>query len=99
MLSNISSRDVSAEIGKSVNLLCSAEGEPPISFRWEKEKTAMKSFTEIEKPYHSSFLVVKIEDQSSFGEYVCHIRDRYKTVSHKIQIWNTGNRTTGVILY
>ena len=89
-LTNISSGDVKAEIGDTVNLLCSAEGEPPVSFQWQKDKTATKSFTEIKKPYHASLLVVKIKDQSAFGEYICHIRDRFETVSYTIQILSTG---------
>ena len=80
-----------AEIGDSVNLLCAAEGEPPISFRWEKDKTAIKSFIETEKPYHSSLLVVKVKDLSSFGEYICLIRDRFSNVSHTIRVGNIGN--------
>ena len=86
-----------AEIGDSFNLLCSADGESPLSFRWEKDKTAIKSFAEIDNPYRSSLLVVNVKDQSSFGEYVCHIRDRFETVSHKIQILNTGNCITSPV--
>jgi len=99
VLTNISSRDVKAEIGESVNLLCSAEGEPPVSFRWEKDKKATKSFTQIENPYHGSFLLVKIKDQSGFGEYICSIRDRFETVSYTIRVWKTGKLIYYYLIY
>ncbi|CAB4016340.1 Receptor-type tyrosine- phosphatase delta [Paramuricea clavata] len=91
VLTNISSVDVMAKIGNHVNLLCAAEGEPPISFRWEKAKSPIKSILETDKPYHSSLVVLKMRDLSSFGEYTCHVRDRFSTVSHTIQIWNIVN--------
>ena len=93
-MTNISSGDIIVKIGNSVNLLCSAEGEPPISFRWEKDNKAMKSFSRTEKPYHSSTLFVRVKDQSDFGEYTCHIQDRFTTVSHTIRLLNiSGNQT------
>ena len=52
----------------------------------------MKSFMEKEKPHRSSLLVVTVKDQTSFGEYICHIRDRFQSATHTISIKkDTGN--------
>jgi hypothetical protein len=55
----------------------------------------MQSLTEIEKPHRSSLLVVTVKDQTSFGKYICHILDRFKsTTTHTISIQklkDTGN--------
>jgi hypothetical protein len=52
----------------------------------------MKSFMEKEKPHRSSLLVVTVKDQTSFGKYICHIRDRFKSTTHTISIQkDTGN--------
>ena len=89
VLTNISNGDVRAKIGDPINLLCAARGEPPISFRWEKDKTAIQTFAETEKPYRCSLIVLKVKDQSAYGKYTCYVKDRFGTTSHTIQIWDT----------
>ena len=84
MLTNMSSGDIKAKEGDLVNLLCSAQGEPPITFSWEKDQKPLESFVEKEKPHRSSFLVVKVKDETSFGKYICHIRDRFQSTAHMI---------------
>ena len=82
----MSSGDIIAKEGDLVNLLCSAQGEPPITFSWEKDQTSLENFVETEKPYRSSFLVVTLKDQTSFGKYICHIRDRFHIITHTIVV-------------
>ena len=93
VLTNMSSGDIKAKKGDLVNLLCSAQGEPPITFSWKKDQKSMKSFMEKEEPYRSSSLVVTVEDEKSFGKYTCHIRDyRFQSTTHTISIEKyTGN--------
>ena len=86
VLTNMSSGDIKAKEGDLVNLLCSAQGEPPITFSWEKDQKPLASLTEIEKPHRSSLLVVTLKDQTSFGKYICHIRDRFQTTTHTILV-------------
>ncbi|CAB4024186.1 fasciclin-2-like isoform X2, partial [Paramuricea clavata] len=86
VLTKISSGDIKAKEGDLVNLLCSAQGELPITFSWEKDQKPLESFMEKEKPHRSSFLVVTVKDQSSFGKYICHIRDRFQSTSHTIRV-------------
>ena len=92
VLTKISSGDIKAKEGDLVNLLCSAQGENPITFTWEKDQKSLKSFMEKEKPHRSSLLVVTVKDQTSFGKYICHIRDRFDNTTHAISIQkDTGN--------
>jgi hypothetical protein len=86
VLTNMSSGDIKAKQGDLVNLLCSAPGEPPIIFSWEKDHKPLESFFEKYKPHRSSFLVVTVKDQTSFGKYICHIRDRFKNTTHTIWV-------------
>ena len=81
MLTNMSSSDVLAKEGDLVNLLCSAQGEPPITFSWEKDQKPLESFMVKDKPYRSSLLVVSIKDQTSFGKYICHIQDSFQSTT------------------
>ena len=49
---------------------------------------------EKDKPHHSSLLIVTVKDQTSFGEYICHIRDRFQSTTHTIwvqKLEDTGN--------
>ena len=85
----MSSSDIKAKEGDLVNLLCSAQGEPPITFYWEKDQKTMKSSVEMDKPLRSSFLVLTIKDKTSFGQYICHIRDRFQTTKNVIWIQRT----------
>ena len=85
-MTNISSSDIKAKKGDLVNLLCSAQGEPPITFSWEKDQKSLESFMEKEQPHHSSLLLVKVKDESSFGKYVCHIRNRFHITTHTILV-------------
>ena len=87
MLTNMSSNDVKAKEGDLVNLLCSAQGDPPITFSWIKDQKALKSFMEKEQPHRSSLFVVKIKHESSCGKYTCHIRDRFQSIILPIQFW------------
>ena len=75
----MSSGDIKAKQGDLINLLCSAQSEPPITFNWEKDQKPLESFMEKEQPHRSSLLVVKVKDEESFGKYVCHIRDRFRS--------------------
>ena len=87
MSTNISSGDTKAKEGDLVNLLCSAQGEPPITLSWEKDQKPLESFAVVnEEPYRSSLLVVKVKDETSFGEYICDIRDRYESATHTILV-------------
>ena len=45
---------------------------------------------EKEQPHRSSLLVVKIEDEESFGKYACQIRDRFRSTTHTISHRRTG---------
>ena len=45
VLTNMSSGDIKAKEGDLVNLLCSAQGEPPITFSWEKDQKPLESLT------------------------------------------------------
>ncbi|CAB3993020.1 hemicentin-1-like isoform X2 [Paramuricea clavata] len=94
VLTKISSGDIKAKEGDLVNLLCSAQGELPNTFTWEEDQKSLKSFTETEKPHRSSFLVVTVKGQTSFGKYICHIQDRFQSTIHTISIQKaTGNAT------
>ena len=86
ILTNMSSSDIKVKEGDLVNLLCSAQGEPPIIFYWEKDQKTVKSSVEIDKPHRSSFLVLTIKNKTSFGQYTCHIRDRFQTTKHVILV-------------
>ena len=100
VLTKISSGDIKAKEGDLVNLLCSAQGEPPITFSWEKDQKSLESFMEKDKPHHSSLLIVTVEDQTSFGKYICHIRDRYQSTTHTISIQkDTGRHNTAFDLF
>ena len=88
----MSSGDIKAKEGDLVNLLCSAQGEPPITFSWEKDQKPLESFMEKKNPHRSSLLVVKIKHETSFGKYICHIRDKSKSTAHTILVEKeTGN--------
>ena len=82
----MSSSDIKAKEGDVVNLLCSAQGEPPITFHWEKDKNKLKSFTENKILLRSSLLVLTMKNEASFGKYVCHARNRFKNTFHTIWI-------------
>ena len=81
MLTNMSSGDVMVKQDELVNLLCSAQGEPPITFSWEKDQKPLKSLVEMDMPYRSSLLVVSIKVETNFGEYICHIEDRFQSIT------------------
>ncbi len=84
-MTNMSSGDIIAKEGDLVNLLCSAQGEPPVSFTWKKDQKPLESFMENDKPQHSSVLVLTLKDQASFGKYICHIQDRFQRTTTYIQ--------------
>ncbi|CAB3978864.1 Receptor-type tyrosine- phosphatase delta [Paramuricea clavata] len=86
ILIKTSSGDIKAKEGDLVNLLCSAEGEPPIIFNWEKDQKLLESFMEKDKPHRSSLLVVTVKDQTSFGKYTCHIRDRFESTTYTMSV-------------
>ena len=73
-------------IGDTVNLLCAAKGEPPIICSWKKDNKKIRSYVEIEKPYRSSVLSVKLINHTSYGQYICHIQDQFSNMSHTITI-------------
>ena len=74
VLTNMSSGDIKAMEGDLVNLLCSAQGEPPITFSWEKDQKPLESFVEKEKLHRSSLLAVKLKDETSFGKHMSYSR-------------------------
>ena len=83
VLINMSSGVIKAKEGDLVNLLCSAQGEPPITFSWEKDQKPLESFAVVtEGPHRSSLLVVNVKDDTSFGKYICHIQDRCKKTAY-----------------
>ena len=86
LLTNMSNGDIIAKQGDLVNLLCSAQGEPPVSFTWEKDQKPLESFMENDKPRHSSLLAVTLKDQASFGKYICHIQDRFQSTTHTVRV-------------
>lgn len=86
VLTNMSSGDIKAKQGDRVNLLCSAQGEPPITFSWEKDQKQLESLAEIEDPHRSSLLFVTVKDETNFGKYVCHVRDRFQSTTHAILV-------------
>ena len=92
----MSSGNVKAKKGDLVNLLCSAQGEPPITFSWEKDQKSLESqLVEAKNPHRSSLLVVTVKDEKSFGKYTCHIRDRFQSTTHTIwieKLKNTGSK-------
>jgi hypothetical protein len=93
-LTKISSGDIKAKEGDLVNLLCSAQGELPITFSWEKDQKPLESFTKTEKPHRSSLLVVTVKDQTNFGKYICLTQDRFQSTNHTILVQkqeDTGN--------
>ena len=86
VLTNISSNDIKAKEGDLVNLLCSAQGEPPITFSWTKDQKTLEGFMEKKEFHRSSLLVIKVRDETSFGKYICHIRDRFQATTHTIVV-------------
>ena len=84
----MSSGNIRAKHGDLVSLMCFAHGESPITFSWEKDNMTLESFVETEKPYRSSFLVVALNNQTSFGKYICHIRGRSYSTTHAIVVGN-----------
>ncbi len=97
-MTNISSGDIKAKEGDLVNLLCSAQGEPPITFSWEKDQKPLESFMEKDKPHRSSLQTVRMKDQTRlFGKYICHIRDRFQSTAHTI--WIQELQDTGIFRF
>ena len=95
VLTNMSSGDIQAKEGDLVNLLCSAQGEPPITLSWEKDQKPLEGFAvAIEEPHRSSFLVVNVKDERNFGTYICRIRDRFQSTDHTILV---EKETKGII--
>ena len=102
LLKDSSSSKINAMIGDTVNLLCAAKGETPIIYSWKKDNKKMRSYVETEKPYRSSILSVKLINHTSYGQYICHIQDRFSNMSHTITIQSIpdnseGNQKTFVI--
>ena len=94
VLTNISSGDIKAKEGDLVNLLCSAQGEPPITFSWEKDQKPLESFMEKDKPHRSSLLTVRMKDQTHFGKYICHIRNLLQSTDHTISVHTDAGNCT-----
>ncbi|XP_028416866.1 nectin-4-like [Dendronephthya gigantea] len=96
-----------AKEGDLVNLLCSAQGEPPITFSWEKDQTSLDGFIVKDMPHRSSLLVVTMKDETSFGKYICNIQDRFTKTAHNISVVKLtaqeecegcGNHLVGIIV-
>ena len=87
LLKHSSSAHVHAMIGDTVNLLCTAKGEPPLTFWWEKDNRKIPSYVEkAEKYQRSSILSVKLINQTSYGKYICYIRNQFNNITHSIVI-------------
>ena len=84
VLTKISSGDIKAKEGDLVNLLCSAQGEPPITFSWKKDQKSLDSIVEIEKPHRSSLLVVTCSERPNkfWGIYLSYPRSISKHYSY-----------------
>ncbi|XP_028416861.1 uncharacterized protein LOC114541076 [Dendronephthya gigantea] len=108
VLTNMSSGDVMAKEGDLVNLLCSAQGEPPITFSWEKDQKPLEAFMEKNMPHRSSLLVVTMKGETSFGKYICHVHDRFQSTNRTFLIQKqivedteedcAGNHLVGIIV-
>ena len=49
--------------------------------------------------YLSSLLIVKVEDETSFGKYICHIQDRFQSITHTSSVQeDTGNNSVKIQL-
>ncbi|XP_028402634.1 uncharacterized protein LOC114525469 [Dendronephthya gigantea] len=86
VLTNMSSGDEMAKEGDLVTLLCSAQGEPPITFSWEKDQKSLDGFIVKDMAHRSSLLVVTMKDETSFGKYICNIQDRFTKTAHTISV-------------
>ena len=86
MLTKISSHEIHAREGDTVNLLCAVRGEPPINFSWQKNMNKLESYVETEHPFQSSILSVQLNNQTSFGKYICHIQDQFGNKTHAVQV-------------
>ncbi|XP_028418642.1 uncharacterized protein LOC114544109 [Dendronephthya gigantea] len=86
VLAKISSQEIHAKEGDTVNLLCAVTGEPPIRFSWIKDKNMMKSYVETKNPQQSSILSVVLKNQTHFGTYICHIKDQFGNKTHAIKV-------------
>ena len=73
----MSSGDIKAKEGDLVNLLCSAQGEPPITLSWEKDQKPLESFMEKEKSHRSSLLIVIVKDETIYLSYPRSITNHY----------------------
>ena len=85
-MTNLSSSSIKTNLGESVTMLCAATGEQPVTFAWFKDLKPVSSFVEVQKPFPSSILVIKLEDKGSFGNYICQIRDRFSKTSHTVVV-------------
>lgn len=94
MREETTSSNVSAKNNDLVSLLCSAEGEPPLTFTWTKDQKQMASYAESHRSFSSSVLALQVSNERSFGEYVCHIRDRFSNTNRSFWIVREGKTTT-----
>ena len=85
-MTNLSSSSIKTNLGESVTMLCAATGEQPVMFAWFKDLKPISSFVEVQNPFPSSILVIKLEDKGSFGNYICQIRDRFSKTSHTVVV-------------
>ena len=95
-MTNLSSSSIKTNLGESVTMLCAATGEQPITFAWFKDLKPISSFVEVQNPFPSSILVIKLEDKGSFGNYICQIRDRSSETSHAVVV---ADSSTGWLLF
>ncbi|XP_028397384.1 uncharacterized protein LOC114521168 [Dendronephthya gigantea] len=104
VLTNMSSGNVIGKEGDLVNLLCSAQGEPPITFSWEKDQTPLGGFIVKDMPHRSSLLVVTVKGEKSFGKYICHVHDRFQSTTYTVSVQKPtdcgsfGNHLVGIIV-
>jgi hypothetical protein len=86
-------------IGDTVGLLCTAKGEPPITYSWEKDNRKIQNHIETGKPHQSSILSVKLINDTSYGQYICHIQDRFSNMTHTITIQDIPGETLNIIYW
>lgn len=83
----MTSSNVKAKQNDLVKLSCSGKGEQPLVFTWTRNHEPLISYVDNYQSYSTSFTLVEVKDTKDFGEYICHISDRFaNTISHSAWI-------------
>ncbi|XP_046856967.1 uncharacterized protein LOC124450355 isoform X2 [Xenia sp. Carnegie-2017] len=86
VLTNMTSNNVEAKKGETVSLLCSAQGERPLTFSWTKNNKSIQSYVDNHAHFPVSFIIVHVKDEDDFGEYVCHVQTKFASTNYSIEI-------------